>query len=84
MDCRDWGECLSRYNPHHQDLDRTLAAAAAWRDRCLVEDQSVFSDESLWTAARFEELDKRFNQQLEIGKDTFLVKLGRQLPAAFW
>ena len=74
---------MSRYNPDHQNSDRTLSAAAKWRDRCLlVEDRSVFSDASLWTAAGFDELDQRFNQQIDMGKDKFQVKLGRQLAEA--
>jgi 5-methylcytosine-specific restriction enzyme B len=73
---------LSRYNPHHQNSDRTLAAAAAWRDRCLVEDRSILSDKSLWTTGALDELDVRFTQNIDMGKDKFMVKLGRQLAEA--
>ena len=73
---------MSRYNPYHQNSGRTLAAAANWRDRCLVEDRSILSDASLWTAAGFDELDERFNRQLDTSKDKFQVKLGRQLAEA--
>jgi 5-methylcytosine-specific restriction protein B len=42
----------------------------------------VFSDASLWTAAGFDELDQRFSQHIDMGKDKFQVKLGRQLAEA--
>lgn len=70
---------MSRYNPFHQNSDRTLAAAAEWRDRCLVQDRSIFADASLWIAPVLDELDERFNRQLDASKDKFQVKLGRQL-----
>ena len=73
---------MSRYNPNHENSGRTLSAAANWRDRCLVEDRSILSEASLWTGAGFDELNERFNQRLDMGKDKFLVKLGRQLAAA--
>jgi 5-methylcytosine-specific restriction enzyme B len=73
---------LSRYNPHHKNSGRTLAAAATWRDWCLVEDRSVFSDAALWTTAALSELDDQFNQHPDTSKDKFQVKLGRQLTEA--
>jgi 5-methylcytosine-specific restriction protein B len=73
---------LSRYNPHHQNSDRTLAAAAEWRDRCLVDDGSILAGTPIWTAAVVSELDERFNGQPDMGKDKFQVKLKRQLAEA--
>jgi 5-methylcytosine-specific restriction enzyme B len=73
---------LSRYIPDRPNSNATLLAAATWRDRCLVEDRSVLSDAFLWTPALLEELNERFNNQLDTSKDRFQVKLKRQLAEA--
>ena len=73
---------MSRHNPYHQNSDRTLTAAAEWRDQCLVEDRSILAGTVLWTVAAVAELDERFNSQVDTSKDTFLVKLRRQLAGA--
>jgi 5-methylcytosine-specific restriction protein B len=73
---------LSRYNPYHQNSGETLAAAAAWRDQCLVEDRSIFTDAPIWTATVLDELDERFNRHPDNSKDRFQVKLKRQLAEA--
>ena len=73
---------MSRYNPHLENSDQTLAAAGKWRDRCLVEDRSILSDGSLWNSVGLDELDERFTQKPDMGTDKFVVKLGRQLAEA--
>ncbi len=59
-----------------------LEAAAAWRDRCFVHDGSVFTDRALWTAANFQGLYTRFNENPLTDKRTFLEKLSEQLRDA--
>lgn len=73
---------MARYNPRHQNSDRTLAAAAEWRDRCLVEDGSVFASAPVWAASLVAELDERFNNQPDMGAGKFQEKLKRQLAKA--
>ena len=41
---------------NHEYLDDILAAADAWRHRCLMADGSVFGDEALWTLENVREL----------------------------
>lgn len=59
-----------------------LQAAEQWRDRCLVEDLSVLSDERLWTSQNLAELDKYFVQRLDFGSGDFFAKLEAQLGPA--
>ena len=74
---------MSRYNPDHQHASRTLAAAAQWRDRCLIEDGSIFTDASIWTDKVLDELDERFNRHPDNTKGRpFQEKLKRQLAQA--
>lgn len=56
-----------------------LTAARAWRDKCLIEDGSVFSEEHLWTRESLEELDEHFVQNLDYGEGDFFSKLETQL-----
>jgi 5-methylcytosine-specific restriction protein B len=73
---------LSRYNPYRPNSDRTIAAAAEWRDRCLIQDRSILADASLWTAPVLDELDERFVRRIDTSQDKFQVKLRRQLAEA--
>jgi MoxR-like ATPase len=59
-----------------------LAAAAHWRDRCLLGDGSVFSDEALWTWEHLGEMNRYFVENLDTGTGTFLEKLQAQLAPA--
>lgn len=59
-----------------------LEAAALWRDRCLVNDGSVLSEENLWTRANLQALDKYFVQNLDVGEGDFFSKLEAQLHDA--
>ena len=56
-----------------------MRAAERWKFRGLHSDASVFDAGSLWTAANFEELERRYVQRLDQGKGSFLEKLERQL-----
>lgn len=59
-----------------------LEAARLWRDRCLVTDGSILSDNPLWTLENLLHLDRHFVQNLEEGEGNFLEKLEAQLAPA--
>jgi 5-methylcytosine-specific restriction protein B len=59
-----------------------LEAADRWKNRCLINDGSILSDNALWTAENFGYLDKYFLQQLDMGTGDFYQKLEKQLANA--
>ena len=59
-----------------------LRAAARWRDRCLRNDGSVLTDESLWTAENVGFLVRFFAENLDAGEGNFFEKLEAQLAPA--
>jgi 5-methylcytosine-specific restriction enzyme B len=69
---------------HRPDDAPLYELAAAWVQRCLRGDGSLFdsSRSHLWTVANFERLREIFNEQPDDSSDPFLVKLGRQLAGA--
>jgi hypothetical protein len=68
---------------HDRDISPTLAAAEQWRDKCLIEDRSLFSPSSLWTAELADEVYHAFVEHPDIGKDDFMTKLkGQMRPAS--
>jgi 5-methylcytosine-specific restriction protein B len=58
------------------------AAAALWRDRCLLDDLGLFNDSRVSTAENVETLVQDFVQQPDLGEGTFIGKLRGQLAAA--
>ncbi len=72
---------MSRYH-YDRDLTAVLTAADRWRDRCLLEDGSVLTDQPLWTSANLEELNRAFIQNPLDGDGSYLDKLKVQLEAA--
>ena len=66
---------MARLKEHVQ----ILAAAECWRDRCLLDERSLFADWSLWTRPNFQELHSLFVENPDESKDPFLAKLQRQL-----
>ena len=54
-------------------------AVRHWRDRCLLGDGSVFTDEAIWTSAHVDALVHHFIENPQEGGETFIVKLGQQL-----
>ena len=44
--------------PEFDYIDGILAAADEWKQRCLLADGSVFTDEPLWTLANIEEIER--------------------------
>ncbi len=56
-----------------------LRAAKFWRDRCLQNGGSVFTDGSLWTSENIKSLVKYYAENLDEGLGDFLDKLEKQL-----
>lgn len=69
---------MPRPSPDHP----VLRAAARWRDRCLRNDESVFTEKSLWTAENVGYLVSYFAENLDSGEGSFFEKLERQLAQA--
>ena len=59
-----------------------LRAAGRWRDRCLRNDGSVFTEKSLWTAQNVGHLVRHYAENLDEGEGSFFEKLKRQLAPA--
>ena len=59
-----------------------LRAAARWRDRCLRNDGSVFTDKSLWTSENVAFLVRHYADNPDEGEGNFFEKLDTQLAPA--
>lgn len=59
-----------------------LEAAEQWKQRCLIDGGSVFTDERLWTQEHFGQLHTHFVENPDTGTDLFEEKLRRQLEPA--
>ena len=68
---------MSRYCDH--DITAVLEAATSWRDRCLIADGSILSDQSLWVIRGLVELQRFFIEQPDETKRSFVEKLRDQL-----
>ncbi len=64
-----------------KDISATLSAASDWIDRCLVQDVSVFVEDSIWTAARLAELHNAFTNNPLDGEGRFVDKLKEQISS---
>ena len=64
------------------DFSPVLNAARLWIDKCLIDDQAIFTNEQLWTLPLAQELDRVFNQSLDESEGKFLEKLSGQLQPA--
>ena len=63
-----------------EDSERILAAAEKWKQVCLLDEGSLFSEHGLWTRGNFEELRRLFVENPDDSKDpSFLDRLERQL-----
>ena len=69
---------MPRPSPDHP----VLRAAARWRERCLRNDGSVFTEESLWTSENVGYLVRYYAENLDEGEGSFLEKLEQQLSPA--
>lgn len=59
--------------------EQVLHAASTWRDRCLLRDGGMLSDEPLWTITNLSQLERFFINDPREGPGTFLGKLRDQL-----
>ena len=69
---------MSRYCPG-SDSEPILRAAEHWKSVALNSNGSVFEKGNVWTLANFEELEKRYVNQLDTGQGNFFEKLYSQL-----
>lgn len=69
---------MSRYS-HKHETTNLLAAAERWKENCLLQNGSLFSDTRLWTLENLEELNRSFTQNPIEGGDSFVHKLSLQL-----
>ena len=69
---------MSRYAGASPILD----AAEQWKQRCLLNGGSLFSDEQLWTRENFGDLKTHFVERLDKGSRSFEEKLRDQLDSA--
>ena len=71
---------MARYNPKW-DVAPLLAAAAVWKDKCLIEDGSLFlgNGSRIWTQESALILRRDFVERPDLGEGDFLEKLKAQL-----
>lgn len=72
---------MSRW-PTSEDHPEVLPAALHWRDECLLRGGSAFTAKTLWNAENITDLKGRIVDRPDFGKDSFEVKLVRQLEGA--
>ena len=67
---------------HTADTSPVLKAAEYWKESCLLNEGSVFSDLPLWTHENFDELRKQVIENPDWSKQKFNEKLKLQLSSA--
>jgi len=74
---------LARFHPKW-DISPILSAAALWRSKCLVGDESLFQNgsELVWSRTNAETLRSDFVDRPDLGNGTFLEKLKTQLASS--
>jgi len=72
---------MSRYHPRG-NRSAVFEAAEAWKEAALIQDGSMFSDQSLWNIQNIAALDEFFVQSLDWGEGNYLEKLEAQLGRA--
>ena len=76
--------------PEYDYIDDILAAADEWKQRCLLADGSVFTDEPLWTLANIEEIERlaqapdRKHWLLKDDLEHERAELSRLAAEAYW
>ena len=69
---------MSRYHAAGS-LERMLEASQHWKEIALLSDGAVFAQEPVWTLPYLQDLKQYFIDQPDEGKDSFFVKLEKQL-----
>ena len=71
---------MSRFNPHCPNAAEVFDAAEKFKQRCLLDQGSLFLDgQTLWTAEHFQALIDNYVKQPDIGEGGFYDKLKGQL-----
>lgn len=73
---------MSRFNPHFPNAAQVFDAADKFKQRCLLDQQSLLlDDQSLWTAGHFQALIDNYVKQPDVGDGGFYDKLASQLAS---
>jgi len=71
---------VSRFNPHFPNAAGVFEAAAKFKQRCLLDQQSLLLDgQTLWTTEHFQSLIDNYVNQPDVGQGKFYEKLAGQL-----
>lgn len=71
---------MSRFNPHFPNADQVFAAADKFKQRCLLNQESLFLDgQTLWTSEHFQSLIANYVDRPDTGDRGFYEKLADQL-----
>ena len=57
-------------------------AVDAWKEKCLLNESSVFSDEELWSVGVFSEIENCYSKNLDEGEGSFFEKLEDQVKSS--
>ena len=67
---------MSRFNPHFPNAAEVFDAADKFKQRCLLDQESLFLDgQTLWTAEHFQALIDNYVKQPDVGDGGFCDKL---------
>lgn len=71
---------MSRFNPHSPNAAEVFDAADKFKQRCLLDQESLFLDgQTLWTTEHFQALIDNYVKQPDVGDGGFYDKLASQL-----
>lgn len=71
---------MSRFNPHFPNAAQVFDAAEKFKQRCLLDQESLFLDgQTLWTPEHFKELIQKYVDRPDTGDRGFYEKLADQL-----
>jgi len=71
---------MSRFNPDHPNAAQVFEAADTFKQRCLLDQQSLLLDaQTLWTTEHFQALIENYVDQPDVGEGGFYDKLAGQL-----
>lgn len=71
---------MSRFNPHFPNAAQVFDAANKFKQRCLLDQESLFLEgQTLWTAEHFQALIDNYVNQPDVGDGGFYDKLKGQL-----
>lgn len=71
---------MARYCPH--EISAVLEAAEAWKQRCLLDDGSVLTEDRIWTSSHLQDIKHSVIDQPDEGPRSFIDKLHDQLAPA--